>query len=264
MPFDDSFQKIGLIIFDSLGPNDFQTGEKLFEDLKLKTYLNNSFLVYYKRIGNLETLDEVLNWIKNQIHLKLIYPLIHFEAHGNENGMQFNTNQSIEWIDLLCRLRELNILLINNLIVSMSMCKGASLIYKIDYYDRAPFKVLIGPDFSLKAGELYEGFYSFYDSFFFGYDFNKAFEIMSMNIEKMNGDLAMITSSTCFDTYTAFNENSQDFEFILEPYRLDTIKLYPEFGKLPIKKQQDYVWSKLKIVLENLKGQKSNFLMLDL
>ena len=264
MPFDDSFQKIGLIIIDSLGPNEFQSGEKLFEDLKLKKYLNNSFLVYFKKISNLEALDEALNWIKNQIHLKLIYPLIHFEAHGNDNGMQVNKYQSIEWEDVLCRLRELNTLLINNLIVSMSMCKGASLIYKIDYYDRAPFKVLIGPDFSLNAGELYEGFYSFYDSFFFGYNFNKAFEIMSMNIEKMNGDLVMITSSTCFDTYTAFNENSQDFEDILEPYRLDTIKLYPEFGILPIKTQQDYVWSKLEIVLENLKGQKSYFLMLDL
>jgi len=264
MSFDSSFQKIGLIILDSLGQSDFQSGEKLFEDLKLKTHLNNSFLVFHRRISDLETLNGSLDWIKDQIQLKEIYPIIHFEAHGCDNGMKINAKLNIEWKDLLSRLREINVLLLNNLIITMSMCKGASLIYKIDYYNRAPFKVLIGPDFSLKAGELYEGFYSFYDSFFFGYNFNKAFEIMSMNIEKMNGDLAMITSSTCFDTYTAFNENSQDFEYILEPYRLDTIKLYPEFGILPIKTQQDYVWSKLKIVLENLKGQKSYFIMLDL
>lgn len=265
MPFDSTFfQKIGLIIIDSLGQSDFQSGEKLFEDLKLKTYLDNSFLVFHRKISDLETLYESMDWIKDQIHIEKIYPIIHFEAHGCDNGMQVNADLNLEWKNLLSRLREINVLLLNNLIVTMSMCKGSSLIYKIDYHDRAPFKILIGPDFNLKAGELYEGFYSFYDSFFFGYDFNKAFERLSMNIEKINGNLAMITSATCFDTFTAFNEDSLAFEYILEPYRLDTIKMYPEFGKLPVKKQQDYVWSKLKIIIESLKGQKSYFQMLDL
>jgi hypothetical protein len=264
MPFDYSFKKIGLIIIDSLAPNDFQSGEKLFEDLKLKTYLNNSFLVYFKKINSLETFDDALNCTKNLILERSIFPFIHFEAHGNDIGMKVNTDQRIKWEYLLSRLRELNVLLMNNLIVSMSMCKGASLIYKIDYHNRAPFNVVIGPDFSLKAGDLYEGFYSFYDSFFFDYDFNKSFEIMSMNIGKMNDALTMITSSSCFDIYTAIDENSEYFEYILEPYRLDTIKLVPEFEILPIRKQYEYVWSKLKIIIENLKGQKNYFLMLDL
>jgi hypothetical protein len=264
MPYNYNHKRIELVILDFLNENDFQSGQKLEEDLRYITLINNLFSISRNKIIDLESFDNKITWIINQIQTGEIFPLIHFEAHGNLDGLQYSKNKLLKWEIILKKIRDINILLVNNLFISISACKGSALIYKINYWERAPFRSIVGPAVNLNEVELYEGFYNFYDTLFYDFDINKAYEKLSETVNNKNDKLTIVSSDTCFDIFTDINENSENFVEIIEPYRQISIKNHPTFKLMPIDMQIKESMRGLKVVLDGLRRKKDYFSMNDL
>ena len=54
-------------------------------------------------------------------------PIIHIEAHGNEEGIGVGEEDFVKWFELVEKFKKINLTMCNNLLVVMSACKGINL-----------------------------------------------------------------------------------------------------------------------------------------
>jgi len=144
-------------IIEWLPPNDQKTG------LQLHKWLQNKRpkWSYYSKCLNK---GEVLSSIKRAISLAerhQFIPVLHFEAHGNEDGLGCpNENgkiESLSWDELTEPLQRLNLATCCNLIVVVAACIGFAGILALARGPRAPAVAIVGPEAPIEVGRLFEG-----------------------------------------------------------------------------------------------------------
>lgn len=179
------FKVNSLYILESLNDkmeNGFQeekTGKLLFEDLTHYVKSNKSVIsnLHYSNLRDKKEFHLLFQEIKRRIIEDSVFPLVHIEMHGNEEGIRLSpSNNYINWSELGSILRDINIACKNNLIVSLGVCKGDSIISTIDINRPAPFFAAIGAKSKVSAKEIYQTFYNLYSNLLAGNTFKKSLE----------------------------------------------------------------------------------------
>jgi len=140
---DQYFNKI--FIVESLRENDTKTGSNLY---------NNYLKSKVDRIQELEaelitpnTKDEFLNFLSGlskEVKTTDLLPFLHFEIHGDPEGLELGSGETVEWSDIYPLLVDINKQIGNNLLITLAVCWGNYLLRIMKPSQRAPVWGLIG------------------------------------------------------------------------------------------------------------------------
>lgn len=142
-----------LVLIESLGVNDNKTGLQL--GYKVNDYCDkNNIVVSHLSISSRQQLLSSLYDIKNDILTgtdKILsggakYPILHFDIHGSEKGLQLSNGDFIGWEEFASKCREINESTKNNLVIVLAVCQGYQSIVNIRIDSLTPYYALIGPE----------------------------------------------------------------------------------------------------------------------
>jgi hypothetical protein len=162
--------KIGtIIIIESLKDNETKTGSNLYNDVICR------YLEYH---GNKKKIKHELHIINSKsdffILLKEIiqnyksYPsgiLLHFEMHGasDKSGLVLSNDSHITWKELQVPFIELNVILDNELYISMATCFGRFLHEAIEFRKKAPFRAFISASKEVSPVQISQSFEAIFE-----------------------------------------------------------------------------------------------------
>ena len=176
-------------VIEFLKDGDLKTGRDLYESciLPLGQIKGNLYTNLTQPKSKSEFFN-VLSKIEDDCAANSRAPILHLEAHGNDNGIANDNiiesaDQIITWSELkpfLCHLNEISGL---NLLVVMAACDGFNLTKVVQLTDRAPVWGIIGPQMNVEAGHILDGFKEFYIELFESYDGRKALNKLNNSLD---------------------------------------------------------------------------------
>jgi len=171
-----------IYILESL-EGETKTGLWLYDDLRPITIKDDSFKIKYLPFDSLELFFKELEQIEIDSKFSKILPIIHIEAHGNEDGFVVaQTKQLISWRELNLALSKINYNTRNNLVLSLGVCKGYSINLDMSkfFYEgkHCPYMVNISPNSNISSGEITDSFSALYHSLLDKRDFFSAMKKM--------------------------------------------------------------------------------------
>jgi hypothetical protein len=88
------------------------------------------------------------------------------DFHGSRAGLRLSSDEEIEWNALKAMLTKINVSCRNNLLITLSACRGVYLITIVKPTEPTPFWGLIGPVGDTSQGDVDLKFKSFYEGLF--------------------------------------------------------------------------------------------------
>jgi hypothetical protein len=155
------------VILDSIPAGQAPTGRQLHEALSaLAREHKLPVSVDHISVPTRAKLEAVLDEIRvDAINTDRI-PLLHFECHGNDDGIKLAGGDFIHWYKLCEYLTTLNIISRLNLFVSIAACLGSYLSSQFNPTQRAPVSACLSTTKTAFPDQLYRGFYTFYSTLF--------------------------------------------------------------------------------------------------
>lgn len=244
------YDKLGIAIIQSLPSNEKQTGKELHDvTIKYIQFEKPSLENDFYDVNNKNEFFEVLNKIIIIAKEENKFFFLHFETHGNDEGIGLKNGELVSWFELLPIFRELNILYKNNLSIHLAVCEGNSLIRAIDPLDRSPFAFIVGSFEKIYNYDILNAFEVFYKSFFIDFNLINAFQqmksvshksdfsiISAWQIIDMISDMAekVNDKQRILETFDEVFKSSKDTEEIIKNHRTEIVKILDE---LTIKKE---------------------------
>lgn len=156
-----------VVILDSIPKGELNSARRLNEDLEIIASAKSPAPgITYARVETKNDFLGCINQIINFVEHNQVFPLIHLEAHGSEDGIQMAGGSQMSWVQIIDALIPLNIAMELNLLLVLATCHGGTFIRAISITDRAPVWGLIGPTQELSAGQIETDFGVFYRTFF--------------------------------------------------------------------------------------------------
>lgn len=180
MPSDSWFNTV--IILDSIPDGELNTARRLRDDLWDVAYecLPIPGVEYY-RVGSVADLKSTIKEICIRTGTAGVWPLLHIEAHGWEDGITLATGKPVMWSEIKDLLIPLNKATGLNLMVVLASCYGGSFIKSFRLSDRAPVWGLIGPTRALSVAQIQKDFGTFYKTLFRTQSPRQALETLNSN-----------------------------------------------------------------------------------
>jgi len=175
------FEFSHIFVIESLRLGDDETGTELFNDVirprMMQIGLENQCELI--RVNSKQEFLDAIEHIRQlEIH-HLANPIIHFEMHGDEDGLQLENDDYIDWPELQFYLLQLNGISGNNLFVSMATCFGGYIHKTINPGAWAPFWGFAGPFDEVFEDEVILNYSAFYNEFLQSRDFNAAIDALN-------------------------------------------------------------------------------------
>jgi len=177
------------------------TGTELHDDLlKRKAYQIEDFKTELLSISSKEDFFDKLEEIKNDCVKEGYYPILHLEMHGStdETGLVLVSGELVTWEELARELRELNLVIENNLFITMAVCFGAFLMKLIKVNESAPFWGIIGSFEIIYVYDLLLRYNEFYTEFLESFDLNKAIDKLHAANPSLESPFQFINSEQTF------------------------------------------------------------------
>jgi hypothetical protein len=133
-----------------------------------------------------------------QAHREGLRPIVHIEAHGeDEFGLHFRGGK-IHWREICDALIPLNRASGFNLLLSVSACFGLSCISGVSLHRGAPCYALLGPSKDLSSSDLLNRFRSFYREIIHSQDLDLA--LAAINRDKLErGQMVFVSAENWFE-----------------------------------------------------------------
>lgn len=161
-PAEAVIKSTNIWIIEWLTSGDLPTGRLLHEWMQSR---RPGWSAYFK----CESKQDVLSAIEHATNLarnSRMSPVLHFEAHGNENGLGREYGDGhvefLEWNEITKSLQKLNLVTRCNLVIVVAACIGFAGIKALVQGPRAPAVALVGPDASIMSDNLLSATKEFY------------------------------------------------------------------------------------------------------
>jgi hypothetical protein len=165
MPSENRFNAVAII--DSIPEGELNTARRLRDDLRDIAYEFSPIpRVEYHRVESVKDFARTIEGIRLRIASDGIYPLVHIEAHGYEDGLELACGEKMSWAQTKDALISLNVAMRLNLMLVLAACHGGTFIKAIRLADRAPVWGLIGPMEELSVAQVQVDFGAFYKTLF--------------------------------------------------------------------------------------------------
>jgi hypothetical protein len=154
-------------IIETLGPGEYHTGRRLFEDLEpITSTATPQVTAHFSSVRSRAEFRELLRSIAEDARLHSHSPILHIEAHGSPAGIQVSSGECLTWTEFKAELTMINKISGLNLLVILAACDGANMVSIIQPVDRAPVRALIGPKRIVSVGEIERASLAFYRALF--------------------------------------------------------------------------------------------------
>ncbi len=145
----------------------------------------------FNRTDLLRVLDEIHSEIPQW------NPLLHFEVHGNDNGIELRDGSFVPWTEMGPWLWRINLATRFNLIAVFSCCFGIHQINAMTAFEPAPLACVVGCDRETKTMEMLQGFEAFYRTLFATANIESAMTDLQRHI-KSDARFAFLTAEKMF------------------------------------------------------------------
>ena len=176
MQLDSSFNMNSIILVTSDREGDGGQTRRLDEDLQVITTSENC-IYWHEEISNKHHFIMYMEEIKKCIKNEGMKPIIHFHMHGGKGlGLEIGaTDEYISWTELSVILRDINVLLENNLCVVSTACHAFHMISDITITQPSPFFCFIASQEEVGFGYIDDNASKFYKSLFSTGSLDQAF-----------------------------------------------------------------------------------------
>lgn len=202
----------GIVVIQSLKPNDVKTGENLYKDLlQYKSYSNKDCFSSFYNVHSIREFSSAITEIGNSLIDGDILTL-QIETHGCEQGLGLSNDDLLNWKDFYDMIRPLNIKTGHLLFVIMSMCKSIAMISSINPEERAPYRAFVCTTRIVNSDEIYRGFMAFYENYYNLLDIAQALKSLQEEVKDKNGfsPFQILTAESVFDDTFNPNRNISD------------------------------------------------------
>lgn len=194
-----------IVVIESLNMIERHTGRELFDDIINRLSNKQNLKSFYKNPKSADDFKALMQNLIIAVKTKGFIPILHFEMHGNENGLQLENGDFIEWQKIVTYFREINIFLKNQLLVTLAACKGAYIQQYISFEEPSPVMCVIASAEVVYSDVLIDDFTRLYEGI-------------------LNGN----PPQTCIDSI-----NIQNNRFLYKPLHCEVIfQLLVEIGKM--------------------------------
>jgi hypothetical protein len=206
---DDGFLFNKLWVIESLPECDLKTGKNLVEGkLEEVKRTNPELLLAFEQPETMQELIQLLEKIHDEVQTEGLYPIIHFECHGCQDGLCMANNEFVTWDELRKILIDINQACKLNLMIVLAACNGAHLIKVATKMDRAPFWAIIGPEVEVTAGDIEKDFGEFYKIFFDKLDGDAAVDAINQGVARPDRKYHFLSVTGIFiRAYTRYYNN---------------------------------------------------------
>jgi hypothetical protein len=206
------FEFNAIYVIESLKDDDIKTGTALYDDLlKRQSYKVDYLRMEIKRTNSKDALFLEFEEIKKLVLQNDLSPFFHFEIHGSPEGLVLNSNELVTWMELTNRLREINLLLKNNLFVSFATCYSAHIYQEVQPFLPSPFFAFIGSWEQVTQEDVMYSFYHFFESIFDNEDLSNidlAKAIKKLNDSKKQPTYYFYNAEQIFDKAMSEHDKS--------------------------------------------------------
>jgi len=158
-------------IVETLRPGDSLTGRHLFKDIQtLAASVSSPVTVQHSTVQTHAEFLDLLRSIAHDSHAYGHSLVLHIEAHGSPDGIQVSSGEFLAWSEFKTELTAINEISKLNLLVIIEACDGINLLQIIEVTDRAPVRVVIGPNRQVTEDEIDRANIAFYRTLFNGGD----------------------------------------------------------------------------------------------
>lgn len=204
----EKFSANGIYVLESVQPGDKKTGTALAQWLKLRC-LQSAMYVNHITLNSRKGLIKQLNAIRNEAQQKGLVPIIHFELHGNSEGVQVGKDMVL-WENLLNLLRTINAACQHNLFVSFAACRSFHIYPSIDIFRPAPFFGIVGCFNEVSTGNVEVGFQSFFEELFNSYDIGKALVALNQSVDDPQEQFSSELAQSMFEAVWLMMQDEWD------------------------------------------------------
>ncbi len=180
-----------LYIVESLSGDDAKTGKELSESLNdwvPGVYPDKK--IKYVPIQTKAQFIEFFNNLYNEIETNHIYPIIHFENHGDTNGrgLVLSDGSLVSIEELGGLLRKCNEATGCRLFISLAVCHGLMTLFSISSTHTMPFLGVLGSLDKLYENDIRIRFTSFYEELFSSFDLEEATRRLQLAYGKLRAE----------------------------------------------------------------------------
>ncbi|SEV91150.1 hypothetical protein SAMN05428988_0371 [Chitinophaga sp. YR573] len=201
-----------VFVIESLRPGDKKTGTDLHNDVIRWKCIKNGTQSQLFTVETKAKLFSLFQEIRQLVTKGVLIPILHFEMHGSERGMQLTSNEVVTWEELGELCRNINMLIKNQLIVSLATCKGAYFYKCIEISRPAPFWGYIGPKEDSNQYELLEDYTNFYTVYLDTEQLQDA--IIALNVARGTNDYVFINGDIIFEILFEFMDKNYPSKII--------------------------------------------------
>lgn len=208
------FNKIYVI--ESLPADEIQTGTNLHNDIINRRLWNHEKIESELCIINSkEEFYNLLNKIERQTLNSEVIPYLHFEIHGNPDGLFLNSAEQINWYEIRLKLIKINTYSKNKLWISLASCHGAYLYINYSLVARAPFYGYIGSWKTINVEDLSASFERYFEKLLEDFNIEEAVEALNLYNPNLPVEYKLFNSRDVFiKAYNQYEANTYTEEGI--------------------------------------------------
>ena len=168
-----------IYIIESLQSGDKLTGTDLYNNLLQYQSINHPyFKAILKSPQNKKEWNDVFDEIYNDCSTNGNAPILHFEGHGSSDkkGLVLTSGELVRWKEIYEKLRRINIVIKNELFITMAVCHGNYLLRATRFDSPSAFRGIIGSFEEIQENDLVIRYEEFYRELFSSLDINKAYD----------------------------------------------------------------------------------------
>lgn len=221
-----------IVIVDSLGESEFQTGAEIEKFISQK-FTEHRIPISVERYS--------VTWAGDFINLiaylaedaKYNFPLLHIEMHGDPHeGLIFANNSYLRWEEVGKALAPLNLATRFNLVCIFSACYGAYFTKSLLVNYAAPCFALIAPEEEVDPGEIHRAFRTLYHHFAVSRDLGQAADLLAKEVPIPGGWFDITMSEWFYQVLRKFTKELASAAGIRQRAQKLTKKLHalPVFG----------------------------------
>lgn len=177
-----------------------QTGKELYQDiLRWQKFKHKGKLqIEFIEITNKSEFNLFFEALTHECRTEGIMPILHLEIHGNSYGLQLVSKEIVSWEELYNYLVAINIIIKNNLFLTLGVCEGAYLMSQIKPYKPVPFYGFIGSFQKITSEDIIIRYSAFYTEFLESFSVNKAINMLFKSNPKLPSSYQLIKSEETF------------------------------------------------------------------
>lgn len=182
-------------ILESLRNGEPKTGHEIYLSFKDK-----ADFAYYP-YDSKQRLTEILDLINIETFASGKRPFVHFDCHGNEDGIGIINSDSseelVDWRELSDFFRKIYKVSKKHSVLCMSSCKGFNAVKIVPHFDTCPYDYISGSFEKISFKDSLDGYKLFYEQILSGEEIVKAGINVHNKFDKLK--FVCLTSSEIFD-----------------------------------------------------------------